>query len=167
MKRTIITICLTALITALGIAVAYSGILTPSTPAGTEGVAIVDPTDGNLQDLDKLAGGDVMSILPRGTKLAQHEIVRVKIKRARFMEARTAAANGRKVQDARQGMRSELRWYDLIGVPIETRLEGKRPMVTVVTINGSVIRSGRMMRVDDVKLVIITTDKQVKFIELI
>ena len=101
-----------------------------------------------------------MKILPRGTQLAQLEIIRVKIKRTRFMEARATSASGRKG-------RSELRWYDLIGVPIETRLEGKRPLVTVVTINGSVIRSGRMMRVDDVKFIVITTDKQVKFIELI
>lgn len=165
MKRTIITIGLTALITALGIAVAYSGILTPSTPAGIEGVTVVEATDGNLQDLDKLAGGNVMAILPRGTQLAQREIVRVKIKRTRFMEARANNATDRKEQT--RTMRSELRWYDLTGVPIETRLEGKRPMITVLTVNGSVIRSGRMMRVDDVKLVVITTDKQVKFIELI
>lgn len=160
MKRTIITICITALITALGIAVAYSGVLTPSAPASVEGVAVVEPTDANLEDLDKLAGGNIMLLLPRGAKLAQLEIVRVKVKRARFEDARAKT-------DLARGERPELRWYDLAAVPIEQRLNGTRPWISVLTIKGSIIRGSRSLRVDDIKAVVITTAKQVKIIELI
>lgn len=167
MKRTIVTICITALITTLAIAVAYSGVFTPSAPAGVEGVAVVEPTDGNLEDLDKLAGGDIMALLPRGTKLAQLEIVRVKVKRTRLMDAR--AENGdRKENSARNNTRSELRWYDLAAVPIEQRIgTDKRPWISVLTTKGSIVRGSNNLRADDIKVVAITTAKQVKFIELI
>jgi hypothetical protein len=162
MKRTIITICITALITALGFAIAYSGVLTPSAPAGIEGVSIVQPTDGNLADLETLVGGNLTATFPRGFLLAQHELVRIKIKRARFMEAN----RGDSPKDARVAG-SNLRWYDLVAIPIEAQLQQRRPLVTVITTKGSIVKSSRIMKVDDVKCVIITTDKQVKFIELI
>lgn len=166
MKRTIFTVCITALIIALGGLVAYSGVFTPSGPAGVEGVAVVEPTDGNLQDLDKLAGETITALLPRGTKLAQLEIVRVKVKRIRFMDARATDGN-RKENSARNNTRSELHWYDLAAVPIEQRLEGKRPWISVLTTKGSIVRGSRDLRADDIKLVVITTAKQVKIIELI
>ena len=160
MKRTIITICITALITALGIAAAYSGVFTPQAPAGVESVAVVEPTDGNLEDLKKLCG-NINLLMPRGTKLAQHEIVRVKVKRARFEDARVKSTLAR-------GERPELRWYDLAAVPIEQRIGTTiRPWVSVLTTKGSIVRGGRDMRIDDIKAVVITTAKQVKIIELI
>jgi hypothetical protein len=161
MKRTIITICLTALITALGIAVAYSGALTLQTAAGIEGVTVVEPTDSNLADLETLVGGNLTAAFPRGFLLAQHEIIRIKIKRARFMEANRTNPPQPRVAG------SNLRWYDLVAIPIEAQLQERRPLVTVITTKGSIIQSNRLMKVDDVKCVIITTDKQVKFIELI
>lgn len=167
MKRTMITICITALITILGIAVAYSGVLSSFVPAGIEGVTVVEPTDGSLEDLDKLANGDITAMLPRNSKLAQHEIIRVKVLRTRFMDARATSADNRKAVDSRAGFRPELRWYDLAAVPIEQRLDGKRPWISVLTTKGSIVRGSRNLRADDIKLVVITTAKQVRIIELI
>ena len=159
MKRTIIGICLTIFIIAVGaITAAKCGVFT-STPTGVEGIAIIEPTDGNLQDLEILIGGNLTAVFPRGFLLAQHEMVRIKVKRTRFMEANR---NG-----TPRVAGSNLRWYDLVAVPIEAQLEQRRPLVTVITTKGSIVRSSRPMKVEDVKCVIITTDKQVKFIELI
>jgi hypothetical protein len=165
MKRTILAICITGFIIAagaIGIGNCVKAIKAAET-AQLEGITTIEPTDSGLASLDALAGGDVMSLFPRNFKLAQATMTLVRVKRSRFVEA------NRSVNSALlRGERSELRWYDLTAVPIETRLiAAKRPMITVLTKGGSVIRNGRLMKVDDVKLVVIFDEKNVKFIELI
>lgn len=162
MKRTIIGICLTLFIIAAGaIAIGYCAKATPAIQE--EGITTIEPTDSGLQSLDKLAGGDVMSLFPRNFKLAQATMSIVRVKRSRFMEANRTTPGTISVPYSERS----LRWYDLTAVPIETRIAGKRPMITVLTKGGSVIRNGRLMKVDDVKLVVIFDEKTVKFIELI
>lgn len=153
MKKLVIVVLVTALITAGITAVAFSGVLSGFS-LQSEGVVEVQPTDGGLEGLEKLVGQDITRVLPRNYQLAQHKILHIKINRARFQPQGSAT-------------RSELRWYDLTGVPIETRLNGQRSYVTVITKGGSVIRSGRMLRIEDVKLVIITGPDTARFIELL
>lgn len=153
MKRIFITSIITALIVASFFAVANSGILTKQTKAA-ESVTTIEPTDANLQALDTRIGAHLDRIVPRAYKLSDKEIVVIKVHRSRFTQVGTT--------------RSELRFYDLVGVPIEQRVTEKhRPYITVITTHGSIIRNARAMNVADVRAVVIMSDKICKIVELI
>lgn len=119
-----------------------------------EGVAKIEATDGNLQDLEKLLGYELSFVLPRGQKM-DYDIIRVKVSRARF----AAGAN--------RGQR--LYFFDLTGSPIEDKInaEHPRPFTTAIMQGGSLVRYPSRLRVEDVKIVTVFSGHTLRIIELI
>ncbi len=122
-----------------------------------EAVTKIEPTDSGLADLEKLVG-PFDRIFPRSLKVAQCDIVKITVKRNRFTRDKNDPKSF-----------SELRWFDLINVPIEERIGAKhpRPWTLAVLTGGSHVRYPRNLDVKDVKLVIVLSGKTLRVIELI